>query len=267
MYLGIWLDKRALLEYISFRHSSSIPRASRTHYIYDTSSVMRTDNDDGSGRLSLWSQIPQFVVSGVMDQLQWERAASATFRLVCRGWQHAHDGRLPALRITDMLESSHCLLEGFNGVKTLNLRGCKNMTDEGLSRLMLPLTALTSLSLSACSELTEEGLKSIASLAALTILYLGGCSSKVTNERLRSLTSLAALTSLNLGGCSKVTDEGLKSVASLTALTILELGGCSKVTDEGLKSISSLAALIGLDLTECSEVTDKGLRSIASLGV
>jgi hypothetical protein len=35
--------------------------------------------------------MPPNVAEEVLDQLQWERGASAVFRRICKGWRDAHD--------------------------------------------------------------------------------------------------------------------------------------------------------------------------------
>jgi hypothetical protein len=43
------------------------------------------------GMPSSWEWLPPDVAGEVMEQLKWERGASAVFRTVCKGWQDAHD--------------------------------------------------------------------------------------------------------------------------------------------------------------------------------
>ena len=46
------------------------------------------------------------------------------------------------------------------------------MSDEGLRRLLLPLTSLTTLDIKNCGAVTDDGLHTIAKLTALTSLCL-----------------------------------------------------------------------------------------------
>eukprot|EP00976_Prorocentrum_cordatum_P090669 1188211-Prorocentrum_minimum.AAC.1 len=51
------------------------------------------------GDESQWTHLPEYIVSGIFEQLRWERKASATFRLVCTSWLKLHDGLLRAIRV------------------------------------------------------------------------------------------------------------------------------------------------------------------------
>ena len=199
-----------------------------------------------------WSHIPEYVVAGVMEHLRWETGASALFRSVCKGWQHSHDGLLPALRVrrstvttattnainaytsvttttTTTIRFQHsysCCWKRFSGIRTLSLRECEAVTNEALLSLSA-LTALTALDLKRCHQVTDEGVRSLArtALAArLVSLNLSHCG--IT--KLSAISPFTGLTSLTLRSCiCAVTDKGLRSlVSSLTALTSLDLRGC-----------------------------------------
>jgi hypothetical protein len=49
---------------------------------------------------SLWERMPPDVAGEVMEQLKWDRGASAVFRKVCKGWRDSHDERVTSLKVT-----------------------------------------------------------------------------------------------------------------------------------------------------------------------
>jgi F-box/leucine-rich repeat protein 14 len=105
-------------------------------------------------------------------------------------------------------------------VNILNLKGCYQLTDEGLKHVA-KLPHLTSLTLTGCRF---EALGQLVKLSSLTSLNLSNCD--ITTVELMHVTQLMGLTSLNLSGCHQVTDKGLTHVAHLTNLITLHLGCC-----------------------------------------
>jgi len=48
---------------------------------------------------SPWEHIPPDVAGEVMEQLKWDRGASAVFRKICKGWREAHDQSVTRLSV------------------------------------------------------------------------------------------------------------------------------------------------------------------------
>jgi hypothetical protein len=76
-------------------------------------------------------------------------------------------------------------------------------------------TALTTLNLIGCRELTDEGLRAVSSITALTELNLG-CSN-VTDHTLLAMRNIRTLTSLDLTECENVTAAGVQALRSTAA--------------------------------------------------
>jgi hypothetical protein len=118
--------------------------------------------------------MPPDVACEVMEQLKWERGASAVFRRVCKGWRDVHDQCLrhlsvnarlrinSARRFNSALMKSRFILR-FQRVHKIDVRGdplhraavagvCR-AADKWL-RALAGLTDLTSLDLCGCSQTT-----------------------------------------------------------------------------------------------------------------
>ena len=138
-------------------------------------------------------------------------------------------------------------------VHSLNLWGCKNVTD------VSSLGQVHSLDLSGCRNITD-----VSSLGQVHSLDLSYCrnvidisslgqvhSLNLSGTNVTDVSSLGQVHSLNLWGCKNVTD-----VSSLGQVHSLDLTGCKNITD-----VSSLGQVHSLDLSYCRSVID-----ISSLG-
>ncbi len=162
------------------------------------------------------------------------------------------------------------LVTSASDLRTLNLVGCKNLTDNGI-KLLSSLTKLKNLHLSDCNQVTDAGLKHLASLTQLESLKLIKCR-QLTNEGLKEyLTSLAQLQILHLDleGCpslpGEITGEIIKHLTALPLHTLSFNGCLGRVTDEDLKPLSSLAKLQVLHLESCYGLSGEGLKFITAL--
>jgi Leucine-rich repeat (LRR) protein len=147
-------------------------------------------------------------------------------RRVSRTWRALHDGACTWLHLRNGMtdEGMHALCGRLPALKTLDLRGVKSLTADGLLAVG-GLTALTSLNLSSCN-VTDAVLRELRGLTELSTLWLWGCT-LVTDVGVRELRDLTALRNLSLRGCTHVTDAGLQHLMSLTALSDLWLYGAS----------------------------------------
>lgn len=119
--------------------------------------------------------------------------------------------------------------------------------------------SLTTLNLSGCENISDVGLTYLPT--SLTELHLVGCS-KITNAALEFLPRFTQLTKLRLGHCREITNEGLKHVGELDTLTELELLECHSITDDGLSPMVRLKNLRSLVLCGCNDITDAGVKSL-----
>jgi formylglycine-generating enzyme required for sulfatase activity/Leucine-rich repeat (LRR) protein len=208
------------------------------------------------------------------------------------------------LRETGIGDDSMRPVRALRKLKTLNLRGCANLTSAGLAHLRdlmeleylnLGLTRITDLKDIAGlkklenlgfqgAQVTDEGVKNLAGLTGLVALDLR--ETKVTGGCLMYLQALSKLRALNFDG-SQAMGVGLQNLESLPQLELLGLSGTSlsdedlvclvplkrldtvnlsstKVTDEGLKKLTALRSLTNLGLGG-TRVTDRGMRELTAL--
>ena len=105
-------------------------------------------------------------------------------------------------------------------LKSLNLRGSINLTDDGLDHLR-QFPRLTSLALLDNKTITDAGIARLKPLVGLRFLDLRGCA-RVSDQGLADLRALKNLRSLRLGG-DLVTDATMavvEDLASLESLTV-----------------------------------------------
>jgi hypothetical protein len=61
--------------------------------------------------------MPPDVVGEVLEQLKWERGASAVFRrVVCKGWQDAHVQRVRHMTVNVLPFNSAHMMSRFNNI-------------------------------------------------------------------------------------------------------------------------------------------------------
>ncbi|MFO0881377.1 MAG: protein kinase [Gemmataceae bacterium] len=154
-------------------------------------------------------------------------------------------------------------LRGLTQLRSLDLNDCYGITNTGITHLR-SLNQLQSLNLKNCYLITDAGLAHLKGLTQLQSLNLYGCN-QITNTGLAYLKSLTQLQSLNLYGCNQITDTGLTHLKSLTQLQSLNLGGCEQITDGGLAHLKGLTQLQSLNLDGCKQITDGGLAHLKSL--
>lgn len=147
------------------------------------------------------------------------------------------------------------IAESFKNLKSLNLKSCKNINDEGLAHLQM--MTLRSLSLSNCYKITNKGLAFLQPLTYLESLDLTRCN-QLTDDGLAHLKGLSSLQFLDLNSCWKITDTGLTHLQKLISLQSLVLVNCRKITDDGLAHLQVLTSLQFLNLNSCWKITEEG---------
>ena len=109
------------------------------------------------------------------------------------------------------------VISGLPSIESLDLSGCYNVTDIGISHaLTADVPTLRRLNLSLCKQITDLSLGRLAQhCQQLQELDLGGCCN-VTNPGLKLIAwGLKNLKSLNLRSCWHVSDHGIASLAGL----------------------------------------------------
>lgn len=153
--------------------------------------------------------------------------------------------------------------EAFPALVDLDLSGCEDTTDNGLSFLGR-ITSLTTLNLSSCHQLGPKGLAALRCLPRLTTLKLRGCST-LDSRCVEMLSNVGSLTSLDLECALNVSAAGFRALTRLTRLRWLSLRGCSQLTDDDVLFFGRLAeTLEHLDLST-ADLSDVGLGYVAKL--
>ncbi|PSN51042.1 F-box/LRR-repeat protein 14 [Blattella germanica] len=206
---------------------------------------------------------------GVEAKLHLRRANPSLFAsLVKRG--------IRKVQVLSLRRSLRDVVQGIPNLESLNLSGCYNVTDIGLSHaLIADCPSLTQLNLSLCKQVTDSSLGRIAQyLKNLEVLELGGCCNVTNTGLLLIAWGLKNLRRLNLRSCWHVSDQGISHLAGLNrdtadgnlALEYLGLQDCQRLSDEALKHVSlGLTGLKSINLSFCISITDSGLKHLAKM--
>ncbi len=141
----------------------------------------------------------------------------------------------------------------YSKITSINLTGCRAITDQGL-RVLPP--SLVSLQLGDCLQITDQGLKELPKLTNLKSLDLSSCSN-ITDIGIALLTSCINITSLDLSRCRGLTDQGLKELSKLSNLESLDLKWCRGISDGGVLQFAHHRKLTSLILADDNQVTDQ----------
>jgi len=215
---------------------------------------------DASYRKSVWR--------GMEARLHLRRANPSLFTsLVRRG--------IRRVQVLSLRRTLRDVVVGVPNLESLNLSGCYNITDIGLSHAFVsPHTHLTSLDLSLCKQVTDTGVGKVAQyLKNLESLDLSGCCSITNTGLLLVAWGLKKLKRLDLRSCWHISDGGISHLAGLEpetngnhCLEYLGLQDCQRLSDEALKHISiGLTRLQAINLSFCINVTDSGLKYLAKM--
>ncbi|XP_014674121.1 PREDICTED: F-box/LRR-repeat protein 14-like [Priapulus caudatus] len=182
------------------------------------------------------------------------------------------------VQVLSLRRSLRDVMSGVPTIVSLNLSGCYNVTDIGLSYAFSgSIPTLSVLNLSLCKQITDRSLDKIAqNLKNLEVLELGGCCNITNNGLLLIAWGLRRLRVLNLRSCRHVTDVGIGHIAGLShkaesadgnlQLEHLGLQDCQKLTDQALLNVSlGLANLRGINLSFCANIRDSGLKCLARM--
>ncbi|XP_022081375.1 F-box/LRR-repeat protein 14-like [Acanthaster planci] len=216
---------------------------------------------DASYHRSVWR--------GVEAKLHIRRTNPSLFpSLVARG--------IRRVQILSLRRSLSHVLQGMPNIQSLNLSGCYNLTDFGLSHAFVhEIPTLTVLNLSLCKQITDTSLWRIAQyLKNLESLDLAGCCNINNTGLLVIARGLPKLKCLNLRSCRHVSDVGIGYLAGMSSeaakgvcnLEELVLQDCQKITDSALGSVAQgLPQLRALNLSFCCGVTDSGMVNLSRM--
>lgn len=190
--------------------------------------------------------------------------------------------RLWLAELSEVSDDGIASLASLNGLKSLSINSCRNVTGAALDRLsdlqnltelafernkfgeaspsLTGFPALKSFSLSSTvlGKTDLSGLRNLESLRSLDLSSTG-----ISSESLVHLKGLSKLESLRLDRCSKVTNEGLSHIAGLTGLKSLDLRRTA-ITAAGVAELTALQQLQDLKLPG-KAWTDQSLIHIARL--
>eukprot|EP01137_Pigoraptor_chileana_P012123 Opistho-2@64127 len=161
-------------------------------------------------------------------------AESTAFRNAL--WAH-----IPRHRLSLNLSGATVDVSSLDGVRSLNLSDCKQLTD------VSALGGVHFLNLSGCCRVTD-----VSSLGGVHSLNLTGC------YGVTDVSALGSVHSLDLSYC-----EGVLDVSALGGVHWLNLKYCDNVTD-----VSTLGGVHSLNLTGCKGVTNaSALGGVHSLNL
>ncbi|XP_072762566.1 F-box/LRR-repeat protein 14 [Anoplolepis gracilipes] len=206
---------------------------------------------------------------GVEARLHLKKQAPALFAsLVRRG--------VKRVQVLSSRRGISDVLKGVPNLEALNLSGCYNITDAGLTNAFgTEYPYLTELNLSLCKQVSDTSISRIAQyLKNLENLKLGGCCNITNTGLLLIAWGLKKLKRLDLRSCWHVSDLGIAHLAGLNretadgnlALEHLSLQDCQRLSDEALRHVSlGLTTLKSINLSFCVCITDSGIKHLARM--
>eukprot|EP00759_Apiculatamorpha_spiralis_P032683 PhF_6_TR34137/c0_g1_i6/m.49852 len=147
-------------------------------------------------------------------------------------------------------------------LRSLDLRGCKELSDTCLTLISTRLPNLTALDISFSSGFTEDGLREVfrklINLRALGMAF--NFQSELKESCFDLISNLEHLTSLVVPYCNCLTNEVLLKISRLHNLTELNVSS-STVRDDGIRNLFPLAHLKHLNISDIN-ITDGTLHSL-----
>jgi len=158
---------------------------------------------------------------------------------------------------------SDAQLELFKGLPSLTYLSLENseVTNSGLGTLAGIVPQLKTLGLRKCTAVSDEGLgqlKTLTNLEQLLLLY-----SRITDAGMPYVADLKGLRALDLRGCTQITDAGLAEVGKISTLVDLKLRNF-ELTDAGVKHLANLK-LRTLEIEDANSVTSDGMVHLAGM--
>ena len=148
---------------------------------------------------------------------------------------------------------------------SINLAGCKAVSDNGVASIASRCTKLTAIDLEECNRVTDKGLATLA--AACPELLPNKVLSKAKGVRFCAAVAKQHpdLMEIDLLECDAVTDKGLEALAKSCPRLLP-----NKVLSKAKGNLFCIAVanqhpdLREIDLQKCKAVTDKGLAALAN---
>lgn len=179
-------------------------------------------------------------------------------------------------------ERSVFALSTLTGLQDVALDDCVEVSDEALRQLFISVTQLKSLSIRGCASVTEEGLRFMHEMPVpwgtrkhrnCTLLHTFriGRNNYISDEFVMVLTVMCPnLRVLEVTGCPLVGgDQAMGKIGGLLKLQELTLEALPRVSDQGIREFFCdlpRRALKRLSLAGCTKVTDVSLKCIAKNG-
>ena len=151
-----------------------------------------------------------------------------------------------------------------DNLTSIDLTGCQNISNEGVTAIAEGCHKLTSINLSGCSNISNVVLSTLAEgCHQLTSIDLSHCDG-ISDEGLLALAERChQLTSINLYFCSIITDIGISALAEgCHQLTSINLSYCHRISDIGVSALAEgCRQLTSINLSFCNSISDIGVSA------
>ena len=159
----------------------------------------------------------------------------------------------------------------------MSMCGCKlhdlnisdtSITSQGIDDLQGKLANIKTLNLRSCCRITDQGLLKILSRCGSMLQNLDMSETKLTGQGLDDLQGkLANIKTLKLRSCSRITDQSLLKILKMCGSNLQDLDiFFTNITGQELDELQgTFGYMKTLNLQYCSRLTDQGLFKILSM--
>ena len=196
--------------------------------------------------------LPEELILCIFNQLRnnscsLDITTLGSLKLVCRSFNRIANAvivsdankNVPLIELGSQNKESAIEFAISHSLRTVNLIGFKDITDEDVKKLI-----------ENCPDLER--------------LFIKDC--KISDKSITALAqSKLRLTNLNLAECNKITDASITALAeSKLPLTNLNLNSCNEITNASISALAeSKLPLINLNLAWCYKITDASISALA----
>lgn len=153
-------------------------------------------------------------------------------------------------------------------LKSLNLQGCKGISDAGVSQLANSCTILEWINLAECDKLTDASIQSLSQSCTL-LKYLNISKLPLTDISVMYIGNYAKnLQTLIMKKCAGIQDDSVAFLAksSLNSLLVLDLDGCTNVSDSSIQQLCLYCTQLQiLDISFCRKITFPSILLIVNM--
>ncbi|KAK9952432.1 hypothetical protein ABG768_018272 [Culter alburnus] len=154
-------------------------------------------------------------------------------------------------------------------LRTILLRGCTEITSEGLEVLASRCPGLQVVDLTGCTAVTDSGIQALAlHCKCLEVISLRGCTALTDKALLELGTNCRRLHSIYFSG-TEVTDQGVIGIATGVCshnLKELQMVRCRNLTDLAVTAVLANCANIRIfNFHGCPLMTDKSREALQNL--